>query len=217
MSAHIDKRHFNIKGNRKKNLCTVCELKFYIECSYKHHVETVHSTNEEFKEKEANEVDKKEKKEIDSMSTKGKEHVQKETYEDEESKSNHKELKEKEELSKKHTKHLCKVCKVSFENAKKLTNHVKTFHDFSNEDTDEEDVIVLAKDDLKAPSSIEEFKKEKNKNVCQECKLKFLNGRMFKGHMSEHHPEMWKQMQKNTEESGKRQNPKRDVKKRMRT
>ena len=132
----------------------------------------------------------------------------KQTYKDEESKSNHKELKEKEELSKKHTTHLCKVCKVSFKNAKKLTNHVETFHDFSNEDTDEEDVIILAKDDLKAPSPIEEFKKEKNKNVCQECKLKFLNGRMFKGHISEHHPEMWKQMQKNTEESGKRQNPK---------
>ena len=114
------------------------------------------------------------------MSTKGKEDVQKETYKDEESKSNHKELKEKEEaVSKKHTKHLCKLCKVSFENAKKLTNHVKKFHDFSNEDTDEEEVIVLAKDDLKAPSSVEEFKKEKNKNVCEKCKLKFLNGRIY--------------------------------------
>ena len=102
---------------------------------------------------------------------------------------------------------------MSFENAKKLTNHVKKFDDFSNEDTDEEDVIVLAGDDLKASSAIEEFKKEKNKNVCKKCKLKFLNGRMFKEHMSEHHPEMCKEMQKNTEESGKRQNPKREVKK----
>ena len=77
-----------MKENTKKNLCTVCEIKFYSDHSYKHHVETVHSTKEEMKEKEANEVDNKEKKEIDSMSTKGKEDVQKETYEDEESKCN---------------------------------------------------------------------------------------------------------------------------------
>ena len=77
---------------------------------------------------------------------------------------------------------------------------LRNFMFFSNEDTDEEDVIVLAEDDLKTPSSVKEFKKEKNKNVCEKCKLKFLNGRMFKGHMSEHHPEMWKErIQKNLE------------------
>ena len=77
------------------------------------------------------------------------------------------------------------------------------------------EVIVLADDDMIAPQSVEDFKKEKDTNMCNICKLKFLNGRMFKGHMAKHHPEIWKEMQKNTEVSGRRRNPKRDVRKKQ--
>ena len=142
--------------------------------------------------------------------------MEEETYEEEKDISDHKDIKEiPEKATKKHSKNICKVCKVSFKNAKKLTNHVKKFHDFSNDDTNDKEVTVLADDDMIAPRSVEDFKKEKDTNVCNICKLKFLNGRMLKGHMAKHHPEIWKEMQKNTEVSGRRRNPKRDVRKKQ--
>ena len=65
--------------------------------------------------------------------------MEEETYEEEKDISDHKDIKEiLEKATKKHSKHICKVCKVSLKNAKKLTNHVKKFHDFSNDDINDE-------------------------------------------------------------------------------
>ena len=55
---------------------------------------------------------------------------------------------------------------------------------------------------MKHPASVEEFKKKKERNVCDKCKLKFLNGRMYKAHMAKHHAHLWKQMQQTEKVTG---------------
>ena len=70
LNHHIDRKHFNIKENTKKNLCTVCEIKFNRNQSYMHHVETVHSTKVEIKGKDTSQEVKPDRSKIEVKASK---------------------------------------------------------------------------------------------------------------------------------------------------
>ena len=85
----------------------------------------------------------------------------------------------------KHSKHLCKKCHISFATSCILSKHIKNFHDFSRVSSDDEEddgEIQVIHNDYEALATVEKFRTEINKNICNICNLKFLNGNMLCRH-----------------------------------
>ena len=85
------------------------------------------------------------------------------------------------------SKHLCNKCGIYFDTTCILTKHINKFHKFDQSDEDNDDLQVIY-DDNEKPAFIKDFHIEINDNICGECGLKLLTGKMLKKHNAKHHP-----------------------------